>query len=180
VKVCERDLPWEVGERELTRTTLRAASAKSVEATPESHVPRLRARVDTILPFCAGRLSWRHRARPSTTLHETQACPLGAKLNDLFLSQGQGQCKGVCSEQRANASQQSIAATKVADWELRVSGVDSLSPPRPQEQERGAPRAPRWGTQASWCRCARNSPAWLTGKRRWSWGHRANRRPPPG
>ena len=74
-------------ERELTRTTMRAASAKSAEATPESHVPRCRARVDTILPFCAGRLSWRHRARPSATLHEIQACPLGANLNVFLVSQ---------------------------------------------------------------------------------------------
>src|SRR5271155_560651 len=42
-------------------------------AFSESHVPRYRARVDTVIQFCTGRLSWRRRARPSTTLHEIQA-----------------------------------------------------------------------------------------------------------
>src|SRR5271165_1223518 len=81
---------------------MRAASAKSAEATPESHVPRFRARVDTILPFCAGRLSWRHRARPSPTLHEIQACPLEANLNVFLVSQPSKRCKITCSEWTAN------------------------------------------------------------------------------
>ena len=43
----------------------------------ESHVPRFRAGVGTwrsgyMIPI---RLPWRHRARPSATLHEIQACP---------------------------------------------------------------------------------------------------------
>ena len=43
----------------------------------ESHVPRFRAGVGT---WRSGymiqiRLPWRHRARPSATLHEIQACP---------------------------------------------------------------------------------------------------------
>src|SRR5271168_1176679 len=45
----------------------------------ESHVPRFRAGVGT---WRSGymiqiRLPWRHRARPSATLHEIQACPEG-------------------------------------------------------------------------------------------------------
>src|ERR1700677_4419511 len=56
------------------------------------------ARVDTILLVCPGRLSWRHRARPSATLHETQACPLGANLNDFFVPQGENGRKADCSE----------------------------------------------------------------------------------
>jgi hypothetical protein len=72
---------------------------KGAEATPESHVLRLRrTRVDTILLLCAGRLSWRHRARPSATLHETQACPLGANMNDSFLSQAHVTRKRSCSK----------------------------------------------------------------------------------
>ncbi len=42
---------------------------------------RLRERVDTDVRSCFGRLSWRHRARPSTTLHEIQARSKGAGLN---------------------------------------------------------------------------------------------------
>lgn len=43
----------------------------------ESHVPRFRAGVGTwrsgyMIPI---RLPWRHRARPSATLHEIQVCP---------------------------------------------------------------------------------------------------------
>src|ERR1700734_2841960 len=76
-----------MSERELTRSTVRDASIKKLEATPESHVPRLRARVDTILLVCPGRLSWRHRARPSATLHEIQARSQGANLNNRFLAQ---------------------------------------------------------------------------------------------
>ena len=38
-------------------------------------------RVDTDVRSCSGRLSWRHRARPSTTLHEIQARSKGANLN---------------------------------------------------------------------------------------------------
>jgi hypothetical protein len=57
-----------------------------------------RARVDTILLGCPGRLSWRHRARPSATLHEIQACPLGANLNDLFVPQGKFKRKLHCNE----------------------------------------------------------------------------------
>src|ERR1700684_3952994 len=94
----------------MTRSTMRAASAKSAEATPDSHVPRLRARVDTILPFCAGRLSWRHRARPSTTLHETQACPLGANLNSYFLPHGHRVRKGVCSKRYAEGAERLLDA----------------------------------------------------------------------
>src|SRR5580658_8490547 len=45
------------------------------KAFSESHVPRYRARVDTVIQNCSGRLSWRRRARPSTTLHEIQARP---------------------------------------------------------------------------------------------------------
>src|ERR1700733_10203637 len=102
----------------MARSTMRPASAKSAEATPESHVPRLRARVDTILPFCAGRLSWRHRARPSTTLHETQACPLGANLNDLVLPQRECQRKRDCSERGAGGCEWCNCATEAAGWEL--------------------------------------------------------------
>src|SRR5277367_6645826 len=45
----------------------------------ESHVPRFRAGVGTwrsgyMIPI---RLPWRHRARPSATLHEIQVCPEG-------------------------------------------------------------------------------------------------------
>src|SRR5271155_4302649 len=43
---------------------------------------RTQERVDTILLVCPGRLSWRHRARPSATLHEIQARSQGANLND--------------------------------------------------------------------------------------------------
>ena len=43
----------------------------------ESHVPRFRAGVGTwrsgyMIPI---RLPWRHRARPSATLHEIPLCP---------------------------------------------------------------------------------------------------------
>src|ERR1700694_1629649 len=45
----------------------------------ESHVPRFRAGVGTwrsgyMIPI---RLPWRHRARPSATLHEIQSAPKG-------------------------------------------------------------------------------------------------------
>jgi hypothetical protein len=48
-----------------------------MELASESHVPRFRAGVGTwrsgyMIPI---RLPWRHRARPSATLHEIQACP---------------------------------------------------------------------------------------------------------
>ena len=48
---------------------------------PESHVPRLRERVGTKQSryMIATRLPWRHRARPSATLHEIQSQP--AKVN---------------------------------------------------------------------------------------------------
>src|ERR1700679_268693 len=114
----------------MTRSTMRAASAKTAEATPESHVPRLRARVDTILPFCAGRLSWRHRARPSTTLHETQACPLGAKLNDLVLSQPRVRRNSDCIERRQSAFQLYRFATKVADSRLAPPARPGSIPPQ--------------------------------------------------
>jgi hypothetical protein len=45
-------------------------------------------RVDTILLGCPGRLSWRHRARPSATLHEILARSQGANWNVLVLAQG--------------------------------------------------------------------------------------------
>src|ERR1700761_627056 len=48
---------------------------------------RTQERVDTILPDCPGRLSWRHRARPSATLHEIQARSQGANLNIKCLAQ---------------------------------------------------------------------------------------------
>jgi hypothetical protein len=44
----------------------------------------LKERVDTVIRNCSGRLSWRHRARPSTTLHEIQARPKGANMNCLL------------------------------------------------------------------------------------------------
>src|SRR3984885_13617592 len=41
----------------------------------ESHVPRgFRRRELTPVRLCSVRLSWRQRARPSTTLHEIQIC----------------------------------------------------------------------------------------------------------
>lgn len=52
----------------------------------ESHVPRFRAGVGTwrsgyMIPI---RLPWRHRARPSATLHEIQPAPKG-KLVSMML-----------------------------------------------------------------------------------------------
>jgi hypothetical protein len=72
---------------------------RALKRPPNLMFPALkRARVDTILLDCPGRLSWRHRARPSATLHETQACPLGANLNDSLVPQPQSQRKTGCSE----------------------------------------------------------------------------------
>src|SRR5580692_4583153 len=59
-----------------------------------SHIPNLmfpvtQERVDTGRPrLLSDRLSWRHRARPSATLHETQACPPcdGANLITFYLT----------------------------------------------------------------------------------------------
>jgi hypothetical protein len=56
----------------------------------ESHVPRFRAGVGTwrsgyMIPI---RLPWRHRARPSATLHEIQSAPKG-KLVAMMLHGGQ-------------------------------------------------------------------------------------------
>src|SRR5580658_8332413 len=51
---------------------------------------RTQERVDTILPDCPGRLSWRHRARPSATLHEIQARSQGANLNVYVVTQAPG------------------------------------------------------------------------------------------
>src|ERR1700760_2093992 len=51
---------------------------------------RTQERVDTILLVCPGRLSWRHRARPSATLHEIQARSQGANLNIRVLAQSYG------------------------------------------------------------------------------------------
>jgi hypothetical protein len=96
----------------MTRKTVRAAAAKSAEATPESHVPRFRARVDTILLVCPGRLSWRHRARPSATLHEIQACPLGANLNDLVLPHWNLRRNHLCSELHVHAAERQSEAIK--------------------------------------------------------------------
>jgi len=55
----------------------------------ESHVPRFRAGVGTwrsgyMIPI---RLPWRHRARPSATLHEIQSAPKG-KLVSIMLQRG--------------------------------------------------------------------------------------------
>ncbi len=58
------------------------------------HIPNLmfpvtQERVDTGRPrLLSDRLSWRHRARPSATLHETQACPPceGANLITTYLT----------------------------------------------------------------------------------------------
>ncbi len=52
-----------------------------------------RARVDTDVPNCSGRLSWRHRARPSATLHEIQARSFGANLNNHLIPQAGTGCK---------------------------------------------------------------------------------------
>jgi hypothetical protein len=57
----------------------------------ESHVPRFRAGVGTwrsgyMIPI---RLPWRHRARPSATLHEIQSAPKG-KLVLTMLHRGTG------------------------------------------------------------------------------------------
>src|ERR1700685_1686662 len=48
-----------------------------IKLASESHVPRFRAGVGTwrsgyMIPI---RLPWRHRARPSATLHEIPVCP---------------------------------------------------------------------------------------------------------
>ena len=50
-----------------------------IKFASESHVPRFRAGVGTwrsgyMIPI---RLPWRHRARPSATLHEIPVCPEG-------------------------------------------------------------------------------------------------------
>ena len=125
-----------MSERDRTRSTERAAQAKSAEATPESHVPRYRARVDTILPFCAGRLSWRHRARPSTTLHETQACPLGANLNVLCVSQPISRRKPVCSERRQNTPKLRWPMAQASG--LLSSRKSARSPPAPTKETRSS------------------------------------------
>jgi hypothetical protein len=57
----------------------------------ESHVPRFRAGVGTwrsgyMIPI---RLPWRHRARPSATLHEIQPAPKG-KLVLMMLHSREG------------------------------------------------------------------------------------------
>lgn len=103
----------------MTRSTVRDASAKSAEATPESHVPRLRARVDTILLVCPGRLSWRHRARPSATLHEIQACPLGANWNVSFVPQRKFERKRESSEWHLVASQRSFVGIEAGNGSTR-------------------------------------------------------------
>jgi hypothetical protein len=50
-----------------------------LQPASESHVPRFRAGVGTWRPgyMIPIRLPWRHRARPSATLHEIQVCPEG-------------------------------------------------------------------------------------------------------
>ncbi len=55
----------------------------------ESHVPRFRAGVGTwrsgyMIPI---RLPWRHRARPSATLHEIQSAPKGKLVPTMLHSQ---------------------------------------------------------------------------------------------
>src|ERR1019366_10138982 len=57
----------------------RGRNAIEMKLASESHVPRFRAGVGTwrsgyMIPI---RLPWRHRARPSATLHEIQVCPEG-------------------------------------------------------------------------------------------------------
>jgi len=164
----------EMSERELTRTALRAASAKIAEATPESHVPRLRARVDTILPFCAGRLSWRHRACPSTTLHETQACPLRGKTECFVFITGVGSTQARLQRtakariSNANYCNKSCSARNGRNRSLGFEawGVQSFSADSK--------------ARISWRRCARNPPP-STMERRWCCrGCRASRRPLPG
>lgn len=60
-------------------------------ACSESHVPCFQERVDTGTQ-CSVRLSWRRRARPSTTLHEIQICGK-ADWNYSFLTQQLGDRK---------------------------------------------------------------------------------------
>jgi hypothetical protein len=65
----------------------------------ESHVPRFRAGVGTwrsgyMIPI---RLPWRHRARPSATLHEIQFAPKG-KLISTILHTGRRFVKSEASE----------------------------------------------------------------------------------
>ena len=60
-----------------------------MELASESHVPRFRAGVGT---WRSGymiqiRLPWRHRARPSATLHEIQSAPKG-KLVHVIVRHG--------------------------------------------------------------------------------------------
>jgi hypothetical protein len=46
----------------------------------------------TPVRLCSVRLSWRQRARPSTTLHEIQICPK-ANWNSSFVAQRRCRCK---------------------------------------------------------------------------------------
>ena len=54
-------------------------SESRYSALAESHVPRFQERVGTSHPgyMIPDRLPWRHRARPSATLHEIQVHPEG-------------------------------------------------------------------------------------------------------
>ena len=59
-----------------------------IELASESHVPRFRAGVGT---WRSGymiqiRLPWRHRARPSATLHEILSAPKGRRTHIMLHS----------------------------------------------------------------------------------------------
>src|SRR5271166_3968768 len=90
-----RPLSQEIG-KEVIGVQIRISFAS------ESHVPRFRAGVGTwrsgyMIPI---RLPWRHRARPSATLHEIQVCSeeqTCRKYADIA-SRGSssGKCRGWC------------------------------------------------------------------------------------
>src|SRR5271156_3073016 len=94
---------------------------------------RTQERVDTILLDCPGRLSWRHRARPSATLHEIQARSQGANLNTSFLAQSVGDCKSECAQvfsQQAMRDVHHIGNIRV-ESDYRACGGSAVIPETP-------------------------------------------------
>ena len=57
----------------IRRDALLAASPNLMFPSPIRFWIRHQERVDTVVSDCLSRLSWRHRARPSATLHKIQA-----------------------------------------------------------------------------------------------------------
>ena len=126
-------------------------------ASTESHVPRgLRQSRRELTPvLCFVRLSWRHRARPSTTLHEIRPAEAGRMLNCYHRTPGFANL--VCAERRwsqAIADSSSILTDRICRRETTFEPKPLRCTTLPLRRRLWCWIASRGCTAALW-RCAR-------------------------